>query len=258
MKLLQIEYIIFATIHYLDVMKSILSLCFAFYIQLFAFAGSQGNLFITVTGQHYGYPLPNAHITLFRVNASDTVKFEQITDDKGLAKFMDIEVGKYFYKVSYEKLYQVAWELIVKKNKLTEETIVIDDTQPFRKRVLDGLVVEKNTLDSVTTLYDKNDTIAFKAARFKPGKDEFRATLIENTRTPRLAVERKIQGKVMVKAIIDEKGNLSGLYIDNSPNVTLNFNALWAVSNLKEWRPATFNGKPVPSIIEVPVEFFLF
>lgn len=232
----------------------LLSLCF---VQA-SLAGSQTNLFITVTGQHYGYPLPGAQITLIKIAGTDTVKLEQTTDDKGLAKFMDIEAGKYLYQVNFEKLYRVAWELTAKKGKLTEETIVIDDSQPFRKRILEGLVVTKNAIDSVTTLYDKSDTVAFKAPRYKPGKSQYASTLKENTRTPFLAATRKIEGKVLIKAIIDERGNLSGLFVEDSPNVTLDFNALWAVSNLKEWRPATFNGKPVASIIEVPVEFKLF
>lgn len=239
-------------------MKAFLILFLFICFSCASIAGTQADLFVTVTGQHYGYPLPGAEVTLFKVTGSDTVKLKQTTDDKGLAKFMDIEAGKYFYQVEFEKLYRVAWELTVKKNKLTEENIIVDDSQPFRKRVLEGLVVNKSAIDSVTSLYDKTDTTAFKAPRYKPGKSQFATTLTDNTRTPFLAISRKIGGKVLIKAIIDEKGNLSGLFVENSPNVTLDFNALWAVSNLKEWRPATFNGKPVPSIIEVPVEFHLF
>lgn len=224
----------------------------------FGFAGSQSDLFVTVTGQHYGYPLPGAHVLLMKLNGKDTVKIEQVADDKGIAKFLNIDPGKYWYQVSFEKLYRVAWELTVKKNKLTEETIVIDDSQPFRKRILEGLVVSKSTIDSLTSLYDKSDTTAFKAPRYKSGKSEYLSTLTENTRTPFLAQTRKIGGKVLIKAVIDDKGNLSGLFVENTPNVTLDFNALWAVSNLKEWKPATFNGKPVASIIEVPVVFHLY
>lgn len=221
------------------------------------FAQSTGNLYVTVQGKHYGYPLEGAKVMIFMVKGQDTLKYEGVTDDKGLLKLMDVEAGKYQYYVEFQQLYRVAWELNIKKNKINEETIVLDDTQPFRKRILDELIVSKSTIDSVASLYDTGDTLTFRAARFKKGNSELNEIIRSNRIYPREAYNRKIEGEVKVKVLIDERGSLKGLYLAESPNATLDFNALWAASQLKEWKPATYNGKAVSSVYDIPVDFFL-
>lgn len=220
-------------------------------------AQGTGNLYVTVQGKHYGYPLEGAKVMIFMLKGQDTVKHEGVTDDKGLLKFMNIDAGKYQYYVEFQQLYRVAWEFQVKKNKINEETIILDDTQPFRKRILDELIVNKSIIDSVASLYNTGDTLTFRSARYKKGNSELRETIRTNRIYPHEAYSRKIEGEVKIRVLIDERGSLKGLYLAESPNASLDFNALWAASQLKEWKPATYNGKAVSSVYDIPVDFFL-
>jgi hypothetical protein len=236
-------------------MKVFLLTILGFSFHFLAASQSNSNLFLTVIGQHYGYPLEGANVELMLPRKSDTLILKGTTDDKGLIKFIGIEPGVYTYSVEFESLYRASWKLTVKKGKTSEQSISVDDSQPFRKRVLEELVIDESVIDSVQAMVDVKDTASYKPARYRKGLEEMNHTLDQNTNPPFFARVNNITGKVKIKVLIDERGSVKGLYVAETPNITLNFNALWAVSQLKEWRPATFQGKPVPSIVELPVNF---
>lgn len=76
-----------------------------------------------------------------------------------------------------------------------------------------------------------------------------------NLRYPDEAKTQKIEGRVEVKFIIDEQGNLSNPTVISSPDELLSSEVLRVVSTMKEWSPAEVNGKKVRAYFTLPVEF---
>lgn len=73
---------------------------------------------------------------------------------------------------------------------------------------------------------------------------------------PKEARNAKIEGTVMVKALVDTKGNVAKVQVAKGIHATLDKAAMDAV---KKWRfnPGRYNGKPVGTWIAVPVRFSL-
>ena len=74
--------------------------------------------------------------------------------------------------------------------------------------------------------------------------------------TPEIARKARIQGVVIVEAIIDKEGNVTNVKILKGLPMGLDSAASDAVSKWK-FRPATLNGKPVAVIYNLTVNFRL-
>ena len=73
---------------------------------------------------------------------------------------------------------------------------------------------------------------------------------------PKAALEKGLEGKVLVEAVIDENGNVIDARIKYSDNEIFNEAALAAIKQTK-FKPALLNGHPVKVRITVPFVFRL-
>jgi len=80
--------------------------------------------------------------------------------------------------------------------------------------------------------------------------------ILKNVVYPQSAKEANIQGKVLIKAIIDEKGNVSETEVINSIQKDCDQAAVDAIKKTK-FTPATKDGKPVKAEVVIPVMFKL-
>jgi len=80
--------------------------------------------------------------------------------------------------------------------------------------------------------------------------------ILHNVVYPAAAKEAKIQGKVLVKATIDEKGNVSEAIIEKSADKLLDEAALSAVKSTK-FIPGEKGGKKIKSEVVIPIMFKL-
>jgi len=71
---------------------------------------------------------------------------------------------------------------------------------------------------------------------------------------PDKAKEKKVEGFVVLRFIINSKGNVNNVELVKGLNDELNLVALTAVKQMK-YKPALKNGLPVPVIISMPVRF---
>ncbi|MBN2744643.1 MAG: TonB family protein [Marinilabiliaceae bacterium] len=72
------------------------------------------------------------------------------------------------------------------------------------------------------------------------------------------AAKAKIEGRVFVRFIVDEKGEVTDAHIaKSSPNHSLNMEALRVVRAMPAWSPGKIKGKPVPVKFTLPVNFKL-
>lgn len=72
---------------------------------------------------------------------------------------------------------------------------------------------------------------------------------------PDLAVKAEIEGRVIVRILIDSTGNVRKIVIEDSDNVILNDAAIDAVKKYGKFSPAIFKGKPITCWLSIPITF---
>ena len=75
----------------------------------------------------------------------------------------------------------------------------------------------------------------------------------ENINTPSHVLRNQIEGVVVIKAYIDEEGKLTNLNVVESPEKILT-KITWRAIKTWDFNAAQLNGKPVKSVINIPVE----
>jgi TonB family protein len=94
--------------------------------------------------------------------------------------------------------------------------------------------------------------------QFKGGNNALLNYLRDNVRYPEEAIERKIQGSIIVEFVIDEKGNVSDVKSLRGLEGGCTEEALRVIENTSgKWEPGTKDGKPVRTSIKIPVSFRL-
>lgn len=80
--------------------------------------------------------------------------------------------------------------------------------------------------------------------------------LAKNIKYPETAKKDGIMGRVFVKAIIDENGNVENTEVEKGVNEDLNAAAISAVK-LTKFTPGENDGKKVKSEVTIPIKFKL-
>ena len=104
-------------------------------------------------------------------------------------------------------------------------------------------------------------SVAAQEPIYKPGKDGVKHPVVVLEKKPSYtpeAMRKRIQGRVEVEAIIDKKGKPTNVKITRSLDAEYGLDKK-AVDAVKAWRfkPATKDGKPVASKIEIELTFTL-
>jgi len=74
---------------------------------------------------------------------------------------------------------------------------------------------------------------------------------------PAKAIEKNIQGRVIVSMIVENDGSISNVRIERGISPVLDNEALKLVNASPKWKPGTINGKPVRVQRTLPVNFCL-
>ena len=77
-------------------------------------------------------------------------------------------------------------------------------------------------------------------------------------RYPSVACENGIEGRVIVKFVVDCKGNIVNPLVVRSVDPLLDREAIRLVKSMPKWTPGKQNGKPVSVVYFVPVRFKLY
>lgn len=95
-------------------------------------------------------------------------------------------------------------------------------------------------------------------SRYPGGEEAWRRFLIKNLSNnyPEEAIEKGIQGKVVVKFIVDKEGNVSDVHVVEGPK-ELHELAIKVIKKSGKWEPAQQNGKIVNSFKNQPIIFAL-
>ena len=93
--------------------------------------------------------------------------------------------------------------------------------------------------------------------KFPGGMKGLQHVLAKNTKYPNIAIENDMQGKVYVRFVINEKGEVEDAYVIRSVYPILDKEALRVVRSLQNWEPGKQGGKPVKVWFTVPITFVL-
>lgn len=104
-------------------------------------------------------------------------------------------------------------------------------------------------LDSAPTLDDVDEIAQFPGSIYK--------WLSENISYPEQAEQEKVEGRVLVRFIITEEGNVTDANVLHPVNPLLDAEALRVVNAMPQWQPAQKDGKPVKMTFTLPIQFQL-
>jgi len=144
---------------------------------------------------------------------------------------------------------------------------VIKDTEEPKKEIEivsvdidpdEGYRIPEIELDKET---DHGDPIIWGVTEVPPkfpgGMKGLQHVLAKNTKYPNIAIENDMQGKVYVRFVINEKGEVEDAYVIRSVYPILDKEALRVVRSLQNWEPGKQGGKPVKVWFTVPIVFVL-
>lgn len=103
------------------------------------------------------------------------------------------------------------------------------------------------------TIYD----IPEEVASYPGDMETFWTFLMKNLHYPEGAEADSVQGRVIVRFVVEKDGSLTNYEILHSPDDRLTDEALRVLRMMPRWQPAKNNGRPVRSRYVVPVAFRL-
>lgn len=109
-------------------------------------------------------------------------------------------------------------------------------------------VVEKTAVDKVFTAVEQ-------PAEFPGGQDGLYQWLSQNIRYPQEAVNKNIQGRVVVRFIIEKDGSVSDTQVLKGVDPLLDKEALRVMKFMPKWTPGRFNQQAVRSYFTLPITF---
>jgi TonB family protein len=89
------------------------------------------------------------------------------------------------------------------------------------------------------------------------GEGELLKFIQDNLKYPEEAKEQKIEGKVIIRFVVNTEGKTEGISVLKGIHPLLDAEAIRVVSLLSGWKPGMQGGKPVPVWYMVPVNFVL-
>lgn len=92
---------------------------------------------------------------------------------------------------------------------------------------------------------------------FPGGTDAMNQFIIKNIRYPDSAIEANVEGKIKVKFIVDEKGDIGDVHAINTLGYGLEQEAERVVAIMPQWKPGKSNGKLVKVYFTLPIKFVI-
>lgn len=127
------------------------------------------------------------------------------------------------------------------------------------KRSSDSEAVAKKLYGEGVKLNPKSEIDANGIYNVVDKMPEFDGDLMKflgsNIKYPEQAKKDKIEGRVVVKFVIDENGNVANALILKSPDQSLSDAALAVVNSMPKWKPGENKGKKVKVYFTLPIQY---
>ena len=86
---------------------------------------------------------------------------------------------------------------------------------------------------------------------------DYNQYLVQHLQYPDSAIAHNIEGKVIIKFIVNEDGHISGCKVIKGFDKDCDAEALRVVRNMPAWKPGKIKGKPVKVYFNLPISFKL-
>ena len=113
---------------------------------------------------------------------------------------------------------------------------------------------DAQTTESVDTVWD---TEVEQMPSYPGGENALTTYLVDNIKYPEEAVKKGIEGRVLIKFIVEKDGSISNVEVAEPVNPLLDKEALRVVRSMDNWIPGKQNGKPVRVLWNIPISFRL-
>jgi len=151
------------------------------------------------------------------------------------------------------------------KPKIVEQIKIVDNNQDIDDE-LEIPDVETSEIDSIPIDVDFDvekapDTfepyMVEESACFVGGYGKLNKFLVDNIKYPVICKENHIEGKVILKFVIDKSGNISNITIAKHSDQHFEKEAIRVLLKSPKWKSAKQNGKNVAMYFYLPVDFKL-
>ena len=134
-------------------------------------------------------------------------------------------------------------------------TKTTDDTGPMTVPIVD--IPPTPTIVEPTPISDEPVTTVEQQAEFPGGITELMKYLRDNLRYPEIARDAAIQGRVVLRFVVEKDGSVSNISILKSIHELLDKEAIRVTKGMKNWSPGKQGGRSVRSYFTLPVNFKL-
>ncbi len=147
-------------------------------------------------------------------------------------------------------------------NDTTMEFVSVPDTARVKlteeRTDLPKPKVFNTTIDPSKQLHiDRQRTVFDHVEKMPQADSDLSEFLSKNIKYPESARKMSIQGKVFVKFIVNENGDIINPIILHSPDAVLSTEALRVIKMMPKWKPGEQNGKKVAVYFILPITFKL-
>ena len=137
-----------------------------------------------------------------------------------------------------------------------ESNIDVQTTQSSDNNMIPAQTADEGSVPSTDN--NKNIFVAVEEqAVFPGGMPELMKYLAMNIRYPKEAHDANIQGRVIIKFIVNEDGSISDAKVVRGVSKELDEEATRVVMSMPKWTPGKNGGKPVASYFTIPISFKL-
>jgi len=159
-----------------------------------------------------------------------------------------------FSHVGYESQCIAVRSNTVINVELGTSVLALDFSQPS---YLDIPVKQEQTTEKNKGNTDEVYVIVEDEPKYPGGTEALHNFLMSNLRYPENATKEKVEGIVLVQYVIDKEGKVQQAKIMRGISPEIDQEALRLTNSIKGWKPATQHGKPIETVISMPIQFSL-
>lgn len=140
---------------------------------------------------------------------------------------------------------------IVDNTTIIDEDIIIPDVEDFDSIPIDVKFDDEKIIDTFEPY------MVEESADFIGGIENLNKFLEKNIKYPAICKENQIEGKVILKFIVDKSGKVIDIDVVKHADKNLEEEAIRVLSKSPKWKPAKQNGRIVSMYFYLPINFEL-
>jgi len=157
------------------------------------------------------------------------------------------------------KIIDEVQEIAVEEVKQPEKNLAaVAKAEELRKDSLKAAELEANEKKQALTKFHADSVMYVEVApQFPGGADALRLYISNNLKYPVDAINRKVQGTVMLNFVVEKDGSIRRIIITKAVDPVLDFEAVRIISAMPHWQAGKMHGKPIAVMIVIPIIFSL-